>query len=241
MKSILNLTLLIISIFLAMILTGILWFLRPSEQVWGAIIVLMIVLGLGLVIFKNYYETNSAKHHFLLNYNAIILIVINMAILLTSILLLVDASGELLKTTMGYSILALGVLAIAGVVLGLLYGLFLFAMSIRNRGNIEDPNLFNEMQWALGNILRHLGFTLARQEHRGEQYTDFTKDELHVSLSWESNTCRLYVYDEAGGADNKKRQKPDFKAICRDYRNADKFKSETIEKLNEWLVKKKLK
>ena len=202
---------------------------------------LMMVLGLGFVIFKNPYETSSVKHRFGLNYNEHYHIVINVALLLISILLLTDVSGELLKTVMGYSLLTLGGGAIAWAFIGSLYVLFFLVKSIWNSGNIEDPNLFNEMQWTLRDILRPLGFTLARQEHRGDKYATFTKGEFYLSLSWEDKACRLYVYDETGVAGDNKRHKPDFTTICRDYRKADIFKSEVISKLNEWLIKKKLK
>ena len=245
MISKLNQMLLIISIFLAMILVTIIWFVRPPEQVLGAIIILMGVFGLGLVIFKKYYEENTAKYRFRLDGNAIILIVINVAILLTIILLLIDTSGELLIIVMGYSLLALGGLAIVLVVAGVIFGLFFILhlpiMLIWSRGNIEDPYLFNEMQFALGGILRPLGFTLETQVHQGNQYAEFTKDEFHVSLSWENKVCWLHVYDKSAILDDKKRSKADFTVACHNFRKAEKFRSKSIAKLNEWLVKKKLK
>lgn len=166
---------------------------------------------------------------------------------LASIVWFIDPTGNLFRTVMAYS-----VFVIAGV-LGLvcLYGLFLVirlvwagGLPIRGltiSGNIEDPDLFNEMQFALGGVLRPLGFTLVTQGHQGDKYADFTKDEFHVALSWEDKTCWLYLIDKSDVFDGKKRHNPDLTVKCSNIRKAEEFKSETIAKLNEWLIEKKLK
>lgn len=162
-------------------------------------------------------------------------------ILITVITSLVDSSDELLKTITAYSLLSIAGLATAGGLIGLLFLVFLLVVGFRRHGNIEDPYLFNEMQFTLGGILRPLGFTLATQDHQGQKYAEFTRDKLHVLLSWEDKECWLYMYDKSAVADDKKGPKPDFAAVCRRLKKADQFKSESIVKLNEWLVTKKLK
>jgi hypothetical protein len=88
-----------------------------------------------------------------------------------------------------------------------------------------------------------LGFTLAAQDHQGQKYAEFTRDKLHVLLSWEDKECWLYMYDKSAVADDKKGRKPDFAVVCRPLtlKKVDQFISESIVKLNEWLVTKKLK
>lgn len=161
---------------------------------------------------------------------------------LASIVWFLDPSGNLFRTFMAY-----GVFVIVGVLgLVILYGLFLlirfvWASGLSMSGNIEDPNLFNEMQFTLGGILRPLDFTLVTHDHQGQKYATFTKDEFHVSLSWEDKICWLYLLDKTDVSDDKKRHKPDFTVKCSNARREEEFKSESITKLNEWLIEKKLK
>jgi len=161
---------------------------------------------------------------------------------LASIVWFTDPSGNLFRTIMSYSIFV--IVGALGVVC--LYGLFLivrlvWASGLSISGNIEDPNLFNEMQFTLGGILRPLDFTLATQDHQGQKYADFTKDEFRVSLSWEDKICWLYLLDKSDVSDVKKRYKPEYTAKCNNIKKAEEFKNETITKLNQWLIEKKLK
>jgi len=146
---------------------------------------------------------------------------------------------------MAYSIFV--IVGLLGLVC--LYGLFLVVRLVwvsrlpipGIAGNIESPDLFNEMQFTLGGILRPLGFTLASRDHQGQKYAEFTKDEFHVSLSWEDKICWLFVHDKSDVADDKKRPKLDFTVKCSKSTKAEEFKSESIAKLNKWLIEKKLK
>jgi len=166
---------------------------------------------------------------------------------LGSIAWFIDPTGNLFRTVMAYSVFV--IVGVLGLVC--LYGLFLvirlvWASTLPIRGltipgNIEDPDLFNEMQFALGGVLRPLGFTLVTQVHQGDKYADFTKDEFHVSLSWEDKVCWLHVFDKPDIADNKTRMKTDFTTKCRNIRKAEEFKIESIAKMNKWLIEKKIK
>jgi hypothetical protein len=166
---------------------------------------------------------------------------------LASIVWFIDPTGNLFRTVIAYSVVAI----IGGLGLVCLYGLFLVLRLVWARGlsisglsisgNIDDPNLFNEMQFTLGGILRPLDFTLATQDHQGQKYADFTKDEFRVSLSWEDKICWLYLLDKSNVSDDKKTRKPDLTVKCSNVRKAEEFKNESIVKLNEWLIEKKLK
>ena len=166
---------------------------------------------------------------------------------LASLVWFIDPTGNLFRIVVAYSVFV--IVGVLGLVC--LYGLFLVirlvwvsGLPIRGltiHGNIEDPDLFNEMQFALGGVLRPLGFTLVIHDHQGDKFANFTKDEFHVSLSWEDKICWLYLLDKSDVFDGKKRRNPDLTVKCSNIRKVEEFKSESIAKLNKWLIEKKLK
>jgi hypothetical protein len=215
---------------------------RSLASILSSGVGLVAILTIGLFVYWANFKKAAAK----LNNTTGILIISIPAILLTITTSFIDPSGELLKTIMGYGILLFAGLALAGAVFGLLFILFslvrwVSVSGLPMSGNIEDPNFFEEMQWILGDILRPLGFTLFRQDHQGQKYADFTKGEFHVSLSWEDKICWLYLLDKPDISDDKKRHKPDLTIKCSNVRKSEEFKSESITKLNGWLIEKKLK
>lgn len=168
--------------------------------------------------------------------------VIIVGLLLIGIILFIDPSGKLLDTIASYAKIGIGgvigLVLLAIVILGLLTlvsGLF------RASAEKKRPNFFEEMQSALRSILLPLGFE-EREGSGRSRYAEYSRDEFSVWLTLDIMDSIYYVTASQNPevADNQKTSEPDFTIECVDLRKADEFKSESIAKLNEWLIKKRV-
>ncbi len=172
----------------------------------------------------------------------IIVILVSVAVLaLAGILWFMDPSGGLFKTVVVYSIFVI----VGALGLVCLYGLFILMRAIwagisyklSEGAREQHPQFYEEMRSMLSAILRPLGFDFQDQENGFATDTKFVMGEFSVLLSWDVRDEMYYV---SASSKPEAAEQFDFVVTCRSLRKAEKYKSETREKLNEWLKEKNL-
>jgi hypothetical protein len=171
----------------------------------------------------------------------VFIVVVSLLVAIT----LMDPSGKLLDSVVSFfkrfmgSVIGLVFLGI--VVLGLIIwvgGLF------RANPQEKHPDFFEEMQSTLRSILIPLGF----DEKAGwgvsnlTNYVDFTQGDFAVAF-WLDRRDSIYHLDVSSRSEvvnNEKRPVPDFSIECASRKETDEFKSNSMAKLDAWLVKQNL-
>ena len=164
--------------------------------------------------------------------------------LVISVLSYMDDFGLLnfLRPYIRMAWIVLGGLILLGViVLGLLN---LFRSKDRKEAVSRHPDFFKEMHSELLAILPPLGFD--EQEGMGwgnrTKFVKFIRDEFTVSL-WLEVLDSIYHVDMSSKSEvvnGEKRPVLDSSFECFDLTKVDEFKSESIAKLNEWLIEKRV-
>lgn len=134
-----------------------------------------------------------------------------------------------------------GFLRILAIPVGIIF-LFFVLWLLTNIGTFKaerkHPNFFEEMQTILRATLLPLGFE-EREGPRGlARHVDYLRDEYRVKL-WLDVRDSLYFL-EPSSTTNRHERLYDFR-IQYPITKADRFRSEVIEKLNEWLIEHDIK
>jgi len=166
-------------------------------------------------------------------------------ILVMVIAFIIDPSGKLLDTLMSYIDIIIAFIGKYFVYVLVGIPLLLLAMAgviwIRNifSGEIsarkKHPNFYEEIQTLLREELVPLGFTERNGPNGRSRYVVYSQDEYSVTLTEDIMDSIYYV--TAATSLNTEKQKKDFSIECTSMRQADEFKSNVIDKVNDWLGK----
>ena len=139
------------------------------------------------------------------------------------------------KTSLGILIglVLLGVVAVVG-------SIWVRSWSHANTTK-KRPNFFEEMQSVIRATLLPLGFEEKEGSGRS-RFAEYSKDEFSVCLTLDIMDSIYYVTASRNSkvADDQRKPKPDFTVECDNLGKADEFKSESIAKLKEWLIEKRV-
>jgi hypothetical protein len=116
-----------------------------------------------------------------------------------------------------------------------------FLSNLFGKKESAHPNLFEEMQSVLRTSLLQLGFEEKVGSGRSK-YAEYSRGELYVWLTWDILDSIYYVSasSKTDVVNDKKSPVLDFRTECSSMKKADEFKRESIEKLNAWLVQKRV-